>query len=272
MKNCLSLAIASLGILLAFCPSALPTPQKAPADQLSMKLAVRVPEYEVRASSYIEALVQTASRFQIPLGVEWVDTSAARGRLVGSWKNATVREIFWAIVRKQRGYRLNVADGVVHIYAPGAIPDRQNFLRIKVDHFEGEQQVVELASRRLHDLVKLTVFPSKPSRGRKGVIGSLGVNPEDPKISVRLDNVTIQMALSALALASDRKIWVVTFVSDPSLTATGFRKTRTLWTNSPVPDNEQPVWDLLQWGAAGGPSFPSSSHLKAQPHRIPTGK
>ena len=249
MKNSLSFATASFGVLLAFCPSALPTPQKPPPDQLSTKLAVRVPEYDVRAKNYIQALVQTASRFQIPLGVEWVETPSARDRFVGSWKNATVREILSTIVHRQKGYKLNVADGIVHIYAPGAIPDHQNFLRVKVDHFEVEQQVVELVSRRLHDLVRLAVSPPKPGHGRKGVFGSLGVNPSDPKIGVKLDNVTVQMALSALALASDRKVWVVTFLSDSSLTATGLRRTRTLWTNSPVPDDEQPVWDLLHWGA-----------------------
>jgi hypothetical protein len=47
-------------------------------------------------------------------------------------------------------------------------------------------------------------------------------------------------------LASDRKIWIVTFTNGP-LTPTGFRPTRTLWIKTIAVD-EQPVWESLRWG------------------------
>jgi len=62
-----------------------------------------------------------------------------------------------------------------------------------------------------------------------------------------LKNVGVEDVLDALAVASARKIWIVTFSDDPTLTPTGFRRSLTLWNNFPIPDNEQPIWDMLHW-------------------------
>jgi hypothetical protein len=53
--------------------------------------------------------------------------------------------------------------------------------------------------------------------------------------------------LDALALLSDKKIWIVTFTRNPELTVTGFRRAVSLWNFSPIPDDKQPVWDILRW-------------------------
>jgi hypothetical protein len=31
------------------------------------------------------------------------------------------------------------------------------------------------------------------------------------------------------------------------MSATGYRRTVTLWNNANVPDSEQPVWDMFRW-------------------------
>jgi hypothetical protein len=49
-------------------------------------------------------------------------------------------------------------------------------------------------------------------------------------------------------LTSARKIWIVTFVNSGVLTRSGLRRTRTLWNDLTLPDEEQPLWDFLHWG------------------------
>jgi hypothetical protein len=70
----------------------------------------------------------------------------------------------------------------------------------------------------------------------------------DSKVSVELKDATVENILDALAVASNRKIWIVTFANDPKLTPTGLRKTTSLFTDAPVPDKEQPTWHLQRWG------------------------
>jgi hypothetical protein len=237
-----------LALTLNSSPAMRPALSGAAPDELAARLRVRIPKYDLSAESYIDALTRAASQFRIPMGIEWVDTPAAREKLSLSWKNATVKEILWAIAHSRRGYVAEIKNGVVHVYPSRLIPDKQNFLRLKIGHFEAIQQVVQMASRNLDERVKLTVSPPKPRHGGGGVMGSLGVNPDDPELTVRLNNASVEEVLDALAVASNRKIWIVTFSRDPTLTPTGFRRTLSLWTTSPVPDNEQPVWDLLHWG------------------------
>jgi hypothetical protein len=85
--------------------------------------------------------------------------------------------------------------------------------------------------------------PSKPV----GFGGSLATNTGERSVSVNLSHVSAEDVLDALSIASDKKIWVVTFVED-SVPLGGFRRTVTLWTDSPVPAEEQPVWNMFHWG------------------------
>jgi hypothetical protein len=75
--------------------------------------------------------------------------------------------------------------------------------------------------------------------------------PGDSKVNLDLNNVTAAEVLDALALGSNRKVWVVAFADDPSLTTLppkGMRRTTSLWTDNLVPDNIQPTWSFFRWG------------------------
>jgi len=229
-------------------PSAASGPQRA--DDLDAKLRTRVDSYQLQANNFVEALTRAASDFQIPMGVEWVNTAAAAARVSLSWKNATMREVLQAIVKTQPGFEMFVRTGVVHVLSPKLIPDRENPLKLDVNAFEVHDVSAESASRKLREIVKRTISPPSPQRGDGGGAGSGFSNIDDPKISVGLKNVTVGDVLDALALTSARRIWIITFKDDPTLTATGFRRTLTLWNNFPIPDGEQPIWDLLHWGDA----------------------
>jgi hypothetical protein len=145
---------------------------------------------------------------------------------------------------------VNLQNGVLHIRCPNLIPDKQNFITLPVDRFEIDHEPVEMAIRRLRDVIKVAVSPPKQQSGRGGIGGSLGYNPDDPKISMKMNNVTVGEILDKMALSSAKKIWIVTFSDNSTVTASGFRRTLTLWNNHPIPDEEPPLWDMLYWGDA----------------------
>jgi hypothetical protein len=233
--------IAKLALLLfAFhfswmTPAASGRPER---QDISGKLGKHITNYNLGKHSLVEALIRVSNDFQIPMGIVWVNTPAGRAELTFVWKDATVREILEAICKTQPGYQVQVRNGVVHVFPRSSIPDPQNFLKLKIDGFEAHNQV-EVAFWKLHTLIT----PSK-SGSYQISIGATG----DSRVDVELKDSTVENILDALAVASNRKIWVVTFSNDIGLTSRGFRRTVSLWNYKPGPDDGQPAWDFLRWG------------------------
>jgi hypothetical protein len=220
---------------------------------LDAKLAIPVHDYALTANSFAEGLLEVASQFRIPIGIQWVSSPKTRARFAVDRTDATVKGIIEAIVDSQPGYRINVNNGVVHITTAEVNP-KQNFVLLPVRSFDARQELVEMAQQKLRDLVKAETVPPKAAAG--GVAGSLISNVGEPRIDVHVTDATVEDVLDALATASTFKIWVVTFNEDPGLTPTGFRRTATLRNGSEVPDDDQPVWETFGWNVR---AFPSSS-------------
>jgi len=208
----------------------------APGD-LKTILSKHVDSYDLGSLSIVEALIHVSNDFQVPMGITWVNSPAGRIGLPFAWKNVTVQEIIETIAKTQPGYQVRVENGVVHVLQQGSIPDRENFLKMKIQAFEVHNEYIEMASFKLHKLIV-------PPRFAGFSVGATG----DSRVDLDMKDVTVENILDALAVASNRKIWMVTFDSDPKLTPAGLRKTRSLFTETPVPDKEQPVWHLQRWG------------------------
>ncbi|MGA8762457.1 MAG: hypothetical protein WB562_06165 [Candidatus Sulfotelmatobacter sp.] len=237
------LAVAAL---FAFCTTE--------SDELSSQLATPVHDYNLTANSLLEGLTLVASEFRVPIGIEWVNTGAPKVEFNLHLKEATVGEIIETVARTQPGYDVRVGKGAVHVYST-EIPREQDFLLIRIGSFMASDEVVEVAERRLREVVKLTTVLSKGVTGGTG--GSLATNVGDPKINVRVANATVEDVLDALAAASPKKIWIVTFTHSLDLTPTGFRRTANLRNSFPVPDDEQPVWETFRWGEPISPAVSS---------------
>lgn len=224
------------------------SPQEPAA--LEARLQTRVTNYELVADDFVEALLKVAGEYKIPVGIVWVRTPAALRGVRLSKKDTTVQDIIQALVKTQPEYTMTAKGGLVHVFARGVVPDRENFLTLKVPEFEVHNQVVELAERRLGDIIRAAVSPPKPVAGgmRGGTIGSLLVEVGDPSLTLKLQGVAAEDVLDALTLASGRGVWLVTFAPAGQLTLTGFRRTVSPVSGHAVPDPEQPVWELLKWG------------------------
>lgn len=217
----------------------------AESDALESKLSAPVHDYSLTANNFAEGLIRVATQFQIPMGIEWVNTPTARTQLTLDWKDVTLQEILDEITKTQPGYEVRVSNGVVHVCSM-KIPPNQNFLHLKIKLFEAHHDVVDMAERRLRDLVQSNLVAPKSDGGGRG--GSLAANVGETTVELQLRDVTVETILDSLATASTRKIWVVTFVDSFIPTASGFRRTLTLWNDAPVPDDQQPVWDTFHWG------------------------
>jgi hypothetical protein len=243
--------VAVLLFLLALSQSPCSGQHSQHPEELNQRLHVAVQDYHLQGLNFVESLTRVAGDFQIPMGIEWVDSPSARAKSDASWKHATVQQVLEAIVKTQPGYRMRLTSGIVRISSPDLVPDPQNPLKLNIDKFDVQGVPVELASKELHTLVTRTISPPTPQPAAVGGIGRSGAsNLDDPMVSVQLKNSTVEELLDSLALTSARKIWVVTFTDNLSLTPRGFRRTLTLWNDFPIPDNEQPLWDLLHWGDA----------------------
>ncbi|MGB7589890.1 MAG: hypothetical protein WCD04_06100 [Terriglobia bacterium] len=218
---------------------------------LKTKLQSRVTNYQLEADNFVCALLKVADEYKIPMGIVWVRTPVALRGVRLSEKDATVQEIIQALVKTQPEYTMTTKGGLLHISAPGLVPDRENFLRLKVPEFEVHNQVVELAERRLGDIVNATVWPPKPVAGgnvRGGVLSSQLVEVGDPDLNLKLQDVAVEDVLDALTLASDRGVWIVTFAAAGELTPTGFRQMESPLSSEALPRPAKPLWEILKWG------------------------
>src|SRR2546428_9033859 len=103
------------------------------SEQLRARLRTTIPNYNLRAKNFIDALTLVAGEFQIPMGIAWINTPGARHDLSLSWTNATLQDIIdiiEAVTKTQPGFQVEEGDGIVHIRNPKVIQPEQDFLTL----------------------------------------------------------------------------------------------------------------------------------------------
>ena len=232
------------------------------SSSIQVKLDAQVRAYTLQEGDLGHALIRFAQQFNIPMGIEWARSPLTTKTVSRSWKSASVQQMLTDLVKSQRDYRVETSDGIVHVFPASLKSSRKNFLNLPVESLEIDDQVVEIARHVLREIVRAKTASREPgSQPAAGAGYSQAANTDDPEFSLALHNVSVRVVLDKIALASDRKIWVVTFDADASMTPAGYLRTSTLWNNSEVPNSEQPVWDSFRWR---GPS-PSVGPQRLKP-------
>jgi len=232
-------------LLLVFQSLWMPTRalSSAPPSDLGVKLSKRVSNYNLGVFSFVGALIQVSTDFQIPMGIVWVDTPESRAQTSFAWKDATILEIIQDIAKTDTGYQVQARNGVVHISRISTVPDRENFLKLKIEMFQTHNTALEVASYQLHTIIT-------PIKGNHQI--SIA-GPGDSQLSLDLKNCTVEDVLDAFAVGSRGKIWMVVFPNRPTAIADGILRTRSLFTDDPIRDDQQPVWYLHRWGDPAPP-------------------
>jgi hypothetical protein len=226
------------GVILVFAVRCLPQSDKP--DDLNQRLGFRVPEGRVEGT-FVEALGETARAFGIPMGISWVNTASSQRKRAVEYKDATVLEIIQKIAETEPGYEVRMEDQVVHVETR-EIPDKQNFLRLRMPQFSGKG-VAAVVKAGLWMLLNQQIAPNPP----KGYGASISHRASDPTLDLQFTNATVEEILDRIALASDQKVWVVTFAADPHPTPTGFRLTESYPSQVIPADDAEPVWDIFRW-------------------------
>lgn len=232
-------------ILFIFTVVSWSTDSARASDDLRAKLALPVQNYALNAENFLLAVTHLAEEFRIPLGIAWVDSPAAETKVRLFWKNSTLQGVLEDLLKTQRDYELWVSDDVVHVRCRSIRPS-QDFLQLPINKFEVRDQVVHTAQQKLRELVRYSVSP-RHNATKGGVISSFITNVGEPTFDLSLNNATVEKILDALTKVSTKKIWIVTYVDSFIPASTGFRRTLTLWSSSPIPDDDQPVWNLFGW-------------------------
>jgi hypothetical protein len=149
-----------------------------------------------------------------------------------------------------------VSNGVVHV-ATKDVPAGQNFLYLRVLDFSAKGNA---------NFVKATLWMQLNQRispdPHRGYGGSMLRSPAEPTLNLTSSNSTVGEILDSIAVASDFKVWLVTFEDNLNLTPSGFRRAESLSPSELIPDEAQPIWDILRlnyWPLKVVPYVPSSN-------------
>jgi len=217
--------------------------QASPKAELAPRLHTTVPDYSVSNTDMVRALLDVASRNQIPMGIEWGKLRSGR-KVNVSLRGANVADIIQAVVNTEPGHVLDVNGEMVHVSYGGSRTDATNFLNKRIPKFDAENEYVPIALAKLRNVAGTVISP--PLVQPRGTFVHVPITDEQ-RVTIHLRDATIREILDILSLASDHKVWAVTFPADLGLTPSGFRRTRSLWNNTPIADEQQPVWDRFDW-------------------------
>jgi len=219
----------------------------------SPDLDQHIEQFTIENESFLQALVHLASRAQIPMGLKWVENQAAQKPIRQTFSDSTVAEILKKLLQAQ-GYKSDIRNGVVHVYPTGSLEDGNDFLNIYLDKFDVNNQFVAMASHQLKVRIRSYLQPpdpvifGKPTGPGQGVAGTITSGMGDREISLAANHVLVRDVLDKFALASDSKIWIVTYPPHNGLAFGRIKRTKSLYTKNEVPDTEQPVWTFIVWG------------------------
>lgn len=117
------------------------------------RLGIRVLRYDTGPRPFVRAVLDLVSKYQLPLGLEYVDREALRRPLNLRLNNKSVREILQALVAQVPQYRLRISPDVIEVYSPKARADASNFLNTVVANFARTGQTPRMVSLAIYSAV-----------------------------------------------------------------------------------------------------------------------
>jgi hypothetical protein len=157
----------------------------------------------------LEQLIEVAQHFQIPAGIEWVEDSNAVVAPLSLEANATVGELFSAIVRRVNGHRLIVKNGMVHVFSMRFSNSPANLLNLRLRHFQIRNENLFDARRKLVIAIDWTLHPAAYAGG---YVGGWGNDPTHVfairNISFSSSHLAVREILDGLVKTYGNSLWV----------------------------------------------------------------
>jgi hypothetical protein len=175
---------------------------------LEAKLTQNVTAFDSESSSTIDQLIAFARQFQIPMGIEWLQTTKEKPARPIHVNNASAQYVLHAILQQQPGYQYTKSDGIIHVFASSLIGDRRNFLELRVPKFKVEAENLFGAEYKLRISIQQVLHPSSGSGGGYGGVG-LKNDFDVRKITFSGTDLTVRQILNKIAAAQGNALWVV---------------------------------------------------------------
>jgi hypothetical protein len=214
-------------------------PVGAPEDQAASLPASSF----INASSFIDALLKTASRLQLPLAVEWVQSPDTLKPVRLAPNLATPNDAIEAIVSSHGDYAWQLENGVIHVFPKAMVNDPRNPLNVIVSQVPDRSWTVRDADNFLFQSIGQAVRSTGPK-----VLSVSSPAGSEPQFHLAASNAPVREVLNQIIMASRMKIWVATFPGHLPLTAKGFWETTPMYDSRGVKPEDQPFWIFLRWG------------------------
>jgi len=204
-----------------------------------------VPTVSVKAHSFIGALIQVASQFELPLAVEWIQSPDALKPVDLTRNDINASGMFDAVVSAHPGYSWTFENGVVHVFQESIANDPRNPLNVRLDAIAERSWTLPDADNYLFGLVAPIVRHAAPKE-IAGTPPSWG----EPQFSLASSRGPVHEILDRLITCSKMKIWIATFPEVRPLNSRGFWEVTPMYDPKYVRPENQPFWILLRWGDA----------------------
>jgi len=204
---------------------------------------LKVSGYSLQAETFIDALLNIAARFELPLAVEWIKSADTLQPVRLSQPETTAAAILDAVVSSHQGYEWQLENGIVHVFPRTLVTDSRNPLNVRISGFPKGRITVAGADAFLFNSVTEIV------RASLGKVESLPGGGIEPEFTFDVGNDTpVREILNKIILASKSKIWVATFPSQRTLTLKGYYEVTPMIDPRYVHAEDQPFWIFLRWG------------------------
>jgi len=183
------------------------------AQTFDQRLESKVAAFDTRGRPLARVVLDLASEYKLPLGIEYVDRGAVRRRLDLRLTNKTVRDILGALVDQLPQYRLSISPGVVEIYSPQAREDKSNVLNVVIDDF---------AATETPRLTSYALYQALMDRLHQPccLIGNVMESGDARPMALHLQRMRVYEILNALVAQDGQSLWVPT-VPPEQLSALG---------------------------------------------------
>jgi hypothetical protein len=153
----------------------------------------------------IDALLQLGQEQRIPIGIEYVDAAAFRGRITLHEQDMTVGRLLDTITHGQ-GYSWFADGGVIIVSHNGAQLGRKNLLNLRISEFTIAQEVtLQAASLQLLGNLYFALHPHAT-----GIAGDYpSGNPQFRVGAWTMRNATVRQILNRIVSQHKNGAWVV---------------------------------------------------------------
>jgi hypothetical protein len=177
-------------------------------QSLDQKLRQDCATYDSDKRTTLEQLVELAQRFQLPMGIEWVDRPNETTAKPIHLRNVNVKEVISHVLNEQAGYRFAVEDLVVQVSATELADDPLNFLNIRFSSYSVKNDSLLEASYWLRVWIRRSLHPAQNFGGGFGGTSAQG-DFNNPTITFSVTNASVRQILNRLVLAQRNSLWVV---------------------------------------------------------------